>query len=92
MEPDTQPKRGPGRPVTVGREAREARQRILWRARNRALSLLSQRHPEEFNQLKDEVLVKWGHDPINPDNQRPDYIVGENTPLDDPIIRQKKEK
>lgn len=40
------------------------RKSILWKARNAALQTLAARHPEEFIELKNEFLRKWGHSPI----------------------------
>lgn len=49
--------------ATRGEESR-ARQIILWRARTAALQVLAIRHPREFIDLKNEFLVKHGHEPI----------------------------
>jgi len=42
------------------------RKKVLWKVRTHALQILSMRHPEEFAQIKAELLAKWGHQPIEP--------------------------
>lgn len=44
---------------------RKQRLRLLWKARNRALTILSQRHNEEFRDIKDSILESWGEEPVN---------------------------
>jgi hypothetical protein len=61
---------------------RATRTAVLIRARNRAMSILAQRHQEEFDAIKNELLVTAGHDPIDPDRQRRDQIIDEKFPLD----------
>lgn len=46
------------------------RKSMLVRARNRAYVILAGEHPVRFQQIKDELLVKWGFDPITPSFQR----------------------
>jgi hypothetical protein len=48
----------------------KARKTILIRARNRALGILAREYPERFQQIKDELLVRWGHDPIDRSHAR----------------------
>jgi hypothetical protein len=47
-----------------------ARKSILVRARNRAYAILAREYPDRFQQIKDELLVKWGHDPIDRSHSR----------------------
>lgn len=44
---------------------RQERKRVLWKARNRALNILSQRHNEEYRDIKDAILESWGEEPVN---------------------------
>jgi hypothetical protein len=46
------------------------RKRIIIKARNRAYSILAREYPERFQQIKDDLLVRWGHDPIDKSHQR----------------------
>lgn len=69
-------------PVVGAESTRKARTATLIRARNRAMSILVQRHQEEFDQIKNELLVTAGHDPIDPDRQRREQIVDVKFPLD----------
>jgi len=73
-----EPKRK-GRPTTTPPGELAARRRILIRARNRAYSILAQRYPDEFDDLKNALLVRWGHPPINPDYQNRPPTVDETT-------------
>jgi len=47
--------------------------------------MLAQRHPEEFEAIKQELLTTWGHDPIDPDRQRRGTIVDADFPLDERV-------
>jgi hypothetical protein len=64
---------------------RPTRMATLVRARNRAYSMLAERHREEFDELKNDLLVKWGHEPIDPDRQRRVNIVDSDFPLDEKV-------
>jgi hypothetical protein len=66
-------------------EEQRARKNVLFRARNRAQSLLVQRHYAEFIDLKNDILVKWGHAPIEPSKATRTARVSSSSPLDDPI-------
>jgi hypothetical protein len=66
-------------------EEQKARKNVLFRARNRAQSLLIQRHYAEFVDLKNDILVKWGHEPIEPSKATRLAKVTSSSPLDDPI-------
>jgi len=66
-----------GRPRKTPIDELDARRRILIRARNRAYSILAQRYPDEFDDLKNSLLVRWGHPPINPDFQNRPPTVDE---------------
>jgi hypothetical protein len=46
-------------------DRRKQRLRVLWKARNRALTILSQRHNEEYRDIKDSILESWGEEPVN---------------------------
>jgi hypothetical protein len=46
-------------------EAVKARRSLLVRVRNRAHAILAARHPEEFADIKDELLVKMGEPPVD---------------------------
>lgn len=76
-------KRPPGRPRTTPIEVSSARQRVLWRVRNRALSILAQRHPTEFAQIKEELLAKAGLEPLDEDFARTPTRITLDTGLDD---------
>ena len=57
----------------------KARKSALWKARNRAHLILATEFPERFMEIKNELLTKWGLDPIDPHQQRrhsaTDYTV-----------------
>jgi hypothetical protein len=46
------------------------RKSMLVRARNRAYVILAGENPTRFQQIKDDLLVKWGFDPISQSHQR----------------------
>jgi len=49
----------------------QERKRVIWKARHHALKILSMRHPEEFAQIRADLLAKWGHAPAAPRHPRP---------------------
>jgi hypothetical protein len=51
-------------------EAMKFRKSMLIRARNRAYVILAGENPTRFQQIKDDLLVKWGFDPISQSHQR----------------------
>jgi hypothetical protein len=58
-------KRPAGRPGKApDPEAVAERRRVLVRVRNRAYSILAQRHAEEYLDIKNDILVRHGHQPI----------------------------
>ena len=56
------------------------RRAALWKARQRALSLLSQRHPEEFLEIKNTLLRRWGYDPIDTRHAGRTPVLTEDSP------------
>lgn len=58
--------------ITPEQKAKQIKDRktILVRARNRALGILAREYPERFQQIKDDLLVRWGHDPIDRSHSR----------------------
>ena len=54
-----------GRPAKAADpEAVKERRRTLIRVRNRAYSILAQRHAEEYLDIKNDILIRNGHEPI----------------------------
>jgi hypothetical protein len=54
-----------GRPTKApDPDAVKARRSLLIRVRNRAYSVLAQRHPEEYLAIKNDILARNGHPPI----------------------------
>jgi hypothetical protein len=51
-------------PKALNPEAVKERRRVLIRVRNRAFSILAQRHPEEYLDIKNDILTRNGHPPI----------------------------
>jgi hypothetical protein len=62
-------------------DAVAARRRLLVVVRNRALSILAQRHDDEYQQIKNEILQHHGHPPI-----KPEYATNiARTSVEDPL-------
>jgi hypothetical protein len=73
--------------ITPEQKAKQIKDRktILVRARNRALGILAREYPDRFQQIKDDLLVKWGHEPINKAHQRR-HPEGDPTTPPPPIV------
>lgn len=56
------------------------RRAALWKARQRALTLLSQRYPEEFMEIKNTLLENWGYDPIDARHSGRTPVLTEDSP------------
>jgi hypothetical protein len=72
-------------------EEQKARKRALFTARNRAQSVLIQRHYEEFTALKDEFLVRSGHQPIEQSRVHRTARVTEATSIDTAVTYPSEE-
>lgn len=74
-------KRKRGRPRVTDPDLAKARLTVLQRVRNRALYILASRHPDEFVEIKNTLLVKAGHPPIDPSFAVREAEVTVDTPL-----------
>jgi hypothetical protein len=75
----------------VDPEGQKQRALLLTRVRNRAYVILSKRYPEEFAQIKNELLTRSGHRPIDTSYITRASGLSMDVPLTEPVPPAKLE-